>query len=130
MCPDCPHCAECDDPCLDIFGSAAEPLGGLLGRADGMIGSVEAQKAEGVLHVHLHLFLQCAWQFHTLADIANMIKQKLLQPSVLKGFISYCRRATYPDLQAFGEQRDALEKKWAAYSDHKGSTQNSYAVSA
>ena len=49
MCPDCPHCAECENPCMDIFGSTAEPMGGLIGRADALAGAVKAQKAEGVL---------------------------------------------------------------------------------
>eukprot|EP00974_Lingulodinium_polyedra_P067123 6494814-Lingulodinium_polyedra.AAC.1 len=50
MCPDCPHCATSTDPCMDSFGSSATPMGGAAGRADGMVGAVEAQKAEGVLH--------------------------------------------------------------------------------
>ena len=40
MCPHCPHCVESDEPCSDIFGSNATPLGGSTGRADAMIGAV------------------------------------------------------------------------------------------
>ena len=120
MCPDCPHCAECEDACMDMFGSTAEPMGGLLGRSDGIIGAVEAQKAEGVLHLHFHVFVQCAWQFNTLSDIAQMMKQRLLTAVSLKEYISYCRRATYPDLQAFEEERHTLEQAWPAYAQFKG----------
>ena len=37
---------------MDSFGSNATPMGGSMGRADAMIGATEAQKAEGVLHLH------------------------------------------------------------------------------
>ena len=55
MCPDCPDCAESKCPCMDIFGSNATPMGGSAGRADALVGAVEAQKAEGVLHLHMFL---------------------------------------------------------------------------
>ena len=38
---------------MDIFGSNATPMGGSAGRGDALIGAVEAQKAEGVLHLHM-----------------------------------------------------------------------------
>ena len=44
MCPECPHCALSDCPCMDAFGSNATPMGGAAGRADALIGAVEAQK--------------------------------------------------------------------------------------
>ena len=57
MCWQCPECADATDGCQDMFGSSATPMGGSLGRADALIGAVEAQKAEGVLHLHLFLFI-------------------------------------------------------------------------
>ena len=56
MCANCPHCAATGSPCMDAFGSNATPMGGAAGRADAMVGAVEAQKAEGVLHVHAFLY--------------------------------------------------------------------------
>ena len=53
MCPRCPHCSQTGVkskqtfPCMDQFGSNATPMGGGMGRGDGMIGAVEAQKSEG-----------------------------------------------------------------------------------
>ena len=38
MCPNCPHCAETDTPCMDGFGSCAEAMGGIAGRCDGIAG--------------------------------------------------------------------------------------------
>ena len=40
MCPDCPHCATGSDPCMDSFGSSATPMGGVAGRAGGMVGGL------------------------------------------------------------------------------------------
>ena len=55
MCADCPHCVQCEDPCMDVYGSNATPMGGSAGRADALVGAVEAQKAECVLHLHLFI---------------------------------------------------------------------------
>ena len=40
---------------MDIYGSNETCVGGSCGRADAAIGAVEAQKAEDVLHLHLHV---------------------------------------------------------------------------
>ena len=45
---------------MDRFVSNATPMGGSIGRGDGMVGAVEAQKAEGVLHIHFFLFKRSA----------------------------------------------------------------------
>ena len=63
MCPRCPHCAKGAAPCMDSFGSNATAMGGAAGRCDAMVGAVESQSADGVLHVHLFLFVQMAMQF-------------------------------------------------------------------
>ena len=96
MCPACPHCCESEKPCMDIYGSNATPLGGSAGRADQMVGAVEAQKAEGVLHLHLFLFLQMAMQFKTLKEIAEMFRQGFLHVSQWKTYMDNTRIASYP----------------------------------
>ena len=87
MCPACPHCIDSEEPCCDIFGSNATPLGGSAGRGDAMVGAVEAQKAEGVLHLHLFLFPQMAMQNSTLKEIADMFRKNLLEPDVWKYYV-------------------------------------------
>ena len=87
MCPTCPHCIETDEPCCDIFGSNAAPLRGSAGRCDAMVGAVEAQKAEGVLHLHFFLFLQMAMQHLTLKEIAEMFRKHLLEPDAWKHYV-------------------------------------------
>ena len=46
MCPDCPHCCTTPNPCMDFFGSNGTPMGGSMGRADAMIGAIEAHSRQ------------------------------------------------------------------------------------
>ena len=73
MCPKCPHCATSANPCMDSFGSNATPMGGAAGRCDAMVAAVESQSADGVLHVHLFMYLQMAMQFMTLHQLAQQL---------------------------------------------------------
>ena len=104
-----------EKPCMDMFGSNASPMGGSMGRADALIGATEAQKAEGVLHLHFFLFLQMAHQFCSLAEVAALFRTQLISIDALKRFHSYVRCAQYPDVEAFLEKRDEIEKVWPAY---------------
>ena len=70
MCPFCPHCASSSRPCQDAFGSVAELMGGLAGRADAMFGAVECQKTTSALHYHFFLFVQRLHQFASMKEIA------------------------------------------------------------
>ena len=69
---------------MDIYGSNGTPMGGSNGRADAMIGAVEAQKAEGVLHLHFFIFFQMMHQLLNLSEIADRIKNHLLSIDALK----------------------------------------------
>ena len=73
VCPFCPDCnnAESGDtvPCQDFFGSNATPEGGIFGRVDGAISSIEAQKSAGSLHKHSQLHVQCVHQHTPLREI-------------------------------------------------------------
>ena len=51
MCMFCPHCCTHNSPCMDVFGSSAQPTGGMLGRPDALIGGVEAQHSEATCEV-------------------------------------------------------------------------------
>ena len=115
MCPDCPNCALAEKPCMDMFGSNATPMGGGMGRADAVIGATEAQKAEGVLHMHFFIFLQMAHQFSSLEEIATKFREHMMSIDSLKRFHDYVRCATYPNLDEFLQKRDAIEKAWPAF---------------
>ena len=100
---------------MDAFGSNATPMGGSCGRADAMIGAVEAQKAEGVLHLHFFLYVQMAHQFQNLSEIAEQIKHGMLSAPALKRYQNEVRCAKYPDLGNFEGEKEALEKAWPAF---------------
>ena len=115
MCPNCPNCVESDNPCMDRFGSNATPMGGSAGRADATVGAVEAQKAEGVLHMHAFIFLQAAHQFNTLDGIGEMLRKALITVEMMKTFISNVRRASYPDASLFRQEQSKIESEWPEY---------------
>ena len=115
MCPDCPKCVTSATPSMDVFGSNGTPMGGSAGRADAMVGAVEAQKAEGVLHLHLFLFLHMFHQFHTLHEVAERLREGLLSAEAMKAFMSYVRCASYPDVERFRRERTTIEAAWPAY---------------
>ena len=117
MCPECPKCIESEKPCTDEFGSNATPMGGGGGRCDAACGAVEAQKAEGVLHMHAFMFFQSAHQFHTLHEIGQMLRQNLITIDMLKAYTTNVRRASYPDAAKFNKSRSTIESQWPA---HKG----------
>ena len=115
MCPDCPHCATSAQPCMDSFGSNATPMGGAAGRGDGMVAAVEAQKSEGVLHIHAFIYFQNACQYATLHELGTMLREGFLSVEAFKQWNSYVRCASYPDLEKFQKERGHIENTWPAY---------------
>ena len=89
------------------------------GRCDAAIGAIEAQKAEGVLHLHAFLFPQMAQQYQTLNDIAMMLRKALLTVEMLKAYTSNVRRAWYPDVTKFEQERENIEAAWPAYTQER-----------
>ena len=115
MCPKCPNCVETESPCMDVFGSNATPMGGSIGRCDVAIGAVEAQKAEGVLHLHAFLFPQSVHQFCTLHEISGMLRKSLITVDMLKAYINNAWRASDCDAEKFRHERSNIEAEWPAY---------------
>ena len=100
-----------------FFGSNATPMGGSAGRGDAMIAAVEAQKAEGVLHIHAFVYFQTASQFRTLLELGKQLQQGMISGTAMKEYISYTRCASYPDISQFIAERNDIEEQWPAYSD-------------
>ena len=82
-----------------------------------MMGAVESQKADGVLHIHLFLYLQMIMQFSTLHELARVLRDGMLSAEAMKHFVSYVRCASYPDVEAYREGRGKVEESWPAYAD-------------
>ena len=118
----CPFCPECNDHdvdgpcCQDLLGSSAAPEGGIFGRADAFIGSIESQKA-GSLHVHGQLFIQCLHQHNSLQKVLDTIRQKsyLLVNDYLD-YKSHVSDQTYADRSGWDEsRRNETESNWPEY---------------
>ena len=93
MCPECPHCNMGSNPCQDMYGSNAEPQGGVFGRVDALFGGTEAQKA-GALHLHAFAYIQRAHQHKTIKEIAAMLAEGLMTADALKQWQDYVCRET------------------------------------
>ena len=104
MCPRCPHCATSATPCQDALGSNAEAMGGIAGRVDALFGAVEAQKTTGGLHYHFFMFVQRLHQFESLKDIAEKIKENLVNAAELKHFLGQICCESYPNVDQFVEE--------------------------
>ena len=102
---------------MDSFGSNATPMGGAAGRCDAMVGAVESQTADGVLHVHLFMYIQMAMQFGTLYQLAQLLREKMLTADALKQYVSHVRCASYPNVEAHRESRPQVEKAWPTYAE-------------
>ena len=110
MCPECPHCNKGPNPCQNRFGSNALPQGGAFGRPDALFSGVEAQKSEGVLHLHFKLFVQRAHQHKTLQEIASLIRNGFLDPEALKAFHCWISNEGRPDPEQQEADADQVEK--------------------
>ena len=100
---------------MDIFGSNATPMGGSAGRADALVGATEAQKAEGILHLHFFIYIQMAHQHKDLREIAELFRQELLLLPDMKNYHDHVRCASYPDVAAFHASKAEIEKAWPQY---------------
>ena len=92
-------------------------MGGSAGRADAAVGAIEAQIAEGVLHIHLYIFFQHVHQFSTLFEIAEFLEKEMLSVDSFKAYINATRVAAYPDIEEFDRAIDSIEQSWPAYSN-------------
>ena len=102
---------------MDTFGSNATPMGGVAGRCDAMVAAVESQAADGLLNVHLFMYIQMAIQFQTLYQLAQLLREKMLTADALKQYVSHVRCASYPYVDAHPESRPQVEKAWPAFAE-------------
>ena len=96
---------------MDSFWSNATPMGGAAGRCDAMVAAVESQAADGVLHVHLFMFVQMAMQFRNLHELAEILRQNMLSAAALKQYVNHVRCAAYPDVDAHRQPRAQVETR-------------------
>ena len=115
MCPNCPRCQLTDTPCSNKFGNNFEPWGGIGGMAAANACAVEYQGNNNP-HAHGHVHLVSVYQHKTLAEIGELIKQKLLAPETLHAYQETLHNTLgYGDLseEQRNAKRNAMEKEWA-----------------
>ena len=113
MCPDCPACMKSKKPCMNAYGSNAEPQGGVFGRADALFATVEYQRS-GPPHAHMFVFLQRAHQHKSMMELGEMLKSGLLNAEALKTWQDYVCRETYPDIEKQAAEKETVEKQLPA----------------
>ena len=123
MCPECPHCAETDNPCMDAFGSCAEAMGGIAGRCDGIAGAVECQKSKGSLHLHFWCYVQRVHQYKSLEEIGKLLEEALVTAADLKRFAEHLCNESYPLSEGLDEEINELERQWPCFKETDGAAQ-------
>ena len=124
MCPECPHCAETSNPCMDAFGSCAEAVGGIAGRCDGIAGAVECQKSKGSLHLHFWCYAQRLHQFKSLEEIGKMLEERLVSATDLKRFAEHLCNESYPLSNELANEINELERRWPCFKETDGAAQS------
>ena len=117
MCPECPHCTLIATPCMDSFGSCAEAMGGLAGRCDGIVGTVECQKSKGSLHLHFWCYAQRLHQFKSLQEIGKCLQETLQHATDLKRYTEHLCNECYPLGDNLEDEVNELEKKWPCFKE-------------
>ena len=111
FCSKCPNCT-----CADLFGSNAKCEGGVLGRVDGVYGSIEAQKSAGSLRVHFQIFVQCLHQHTPLQEILEKYDHNLQELlAEYKDYKEHVCRQIYEAPHLWNERQDETEAAWPNY---------------
>ena len=119
VCSDCPRCNASRKSCFrcsDLFGSNAYAEGGVFGRADGALISIEAQKSSGGLHAHAQVHMQCLHQHTPLLDIFEKIENGDTQ--LVKEMLAYkahVSKQQYDDLPGWITRQARIEEAWPEY---------------
>ena len=117
VCPKCPDCNQTEGfECQDLFGNNAYSDGGVLGRADGIYISIEAQKSAGSLHAHGQLHIECLHQHNPLLEVMSLIENG--RHGLVAEYLRYKKhvcREEYEDPAAWKDRRLLTESDWPEY---------------
>ena len=109
--PKCPNfnAKVSKHPCQDQLGSNMEPLGGIFGGCDGFGGVVESQRG-ATLHIHLMAYIIIAFQHHSLREIGDLIRKKLLSVAAIAYYLEWASRRENLDQEIHDNAVDDLEQ--------------------
>jgi hypothetical protein len=113
MCPQCPRCNTDGSkyPCQDKFGSNMMPMGGVLGGAVAL-GAATEHQGHGTPHLHGEVHVVCIYQYSTLQEIAERIKEKLFDPASVLDFHAWLHREEPFNEQAHESVQKRVEDAW------------------
>ena len=108
MCPSCPRCNATIHGCQDMFGCNMRPLGGVLGGTATMGGGTEHQ-IQGAPHLHCEVHVVCVYQYCTLEEIANKIRDQLVSAQELMNYNEHLHRTDLLDDERYHSFRPHVE---------------------
>ena len=113
MCPRCPRCNDDDSksPCQDKFGSNMMPMGGSIGGVPAL-GAATEHQTHGTPHLHGEAHVACIYQYGTLQEIAERIKEKLFDPTSVMDFHAWLHREEPLDTEQHDAELERVEDAW------------------
>ena len=90
-------------------------MGGCAGRGDALAGAVECQKKSGALHLHFGFFGERLQQHHTLEQIAEKLRDGLVDGESLKRFLAEMCVESYPDAEKHAADIANVEEQWPRF---------------
>ena len=86
-------------------------MGGIAGLACSMSGATEYQK-RSTPHFHALIHLVNAYQYNTIADIANAIEQRWLRPASVANFSQWLHMEEPPSIGHHKREQSVVEEAW------------------
>ena len=112
MCPRCPRCNHRGRlGCQDKFGSNMRPMGGVLGGMCALGGATEHQ-GMGTPHFHAEGHVVCAYQYDTLHDIAEKLREGHFTLEALKTYNAWLHSEDVVDEKMHTEFLGRVYKEW------------------
>ena len=111
MCPRCPRCNDGKFGCQDKFGNNMRPMGGVLGGMNALGGAGENQ-GNGTPHLHAEGHIVCAYQYGTLTEIAEKIRQGFFAADAVKKHQGWLHHEDILDEEEYAAFRPKVEQEW------------------
>ena len=87
FCVNCPHCCESETPCVDLFGSCALSEGGIFGRVDAVVTSLEAKKKHGAFACTFASIRAVLASALTYVGNCQKVRKRILQLRIRKSYV-------------------------------------------
>ena len=95
-----------------MLGTNTLPMGGIAGLAATFGGATGFQK-KTTPHFHGHVHLIDAYQYQTLADIAEAIEKAWLDPTTVTRFSEWIHVEVPPNVEQYEKDSDTVRAAWS-----------------